>query len=387
MKGFLKKKGKIFYAVVNIKNAEGKWTKKWISTKTGNERQAKKELKNILKDLEEKEIELAKKRKNNKNSMKFYKLMEYWLENVIKSQIEQTTYEGYKTCVNIHINPYFKEKNIDVEDLTTLDIDKYINHKLKNGRVDGKGGLSANTVIKHYHNMKKALDYAIDSLNLIENNPTNKVKLPKKKQYIPTYYNVKQIEKLLQITKNSLIESAVFITAHYGFRRGEVLGLRWKDIDFYEKKLLVRNNRTRYSEKAPKTSASLRTLPLIKNVEDYLIELRKKQKKEKKFLGSYYQDNDYICKYPDGKPVSIFTLDDSFSRHLKKYNLPHIRFHDLRHSTASYLLKIGVSLPEISEWLGHADISTTIIYTHTDAESKRIIADKIQKHFEGEDEN
>jgi integrase len=381
MNGFLKKRGKYYYAVINLKDSNGKWSKKWISTKETTEREAKKALNQLLSEAQQEKIKVNNVRKSG-SRMKFHELMEYWLENVIPGHVEKTTLNGYCTNVNIHIIPYFKELNIKVENLTVLDLDKYINFKLTKGRVDDKGGLSANTVKKQFHNIKMALDYAVDCLNIIENNPALKVKLPKIKKYRPNYYTVNQLEKLVEVTAGTLIESAVFITVHYGFRRGEALGLRWSDINFFDDSLTVKNNRTVGEEKKPKTESSLRTLPLIPVVKEYLLNLKSKQNDEKEFLGKAYIVNDYVCKYPDGKPVNIYTLNHAFSRILAKNNMPHIRFHDLRHSTGSYLIKIGASLKEISEWLGHSDIKTTVIYTHTDAETKRNTATKIQKYFE-----
>ena len=383
MNGFIKKKGKVYYAVINVKDSDGNWSKKWISTKTGDAREAKKVLKQLIVEMEKGLIKTTAKT----NKMKFYELMDFWLENVIKTQIEETTYQGYCGNVRTHIIPYFKKKGIAVQDLTTMDIDRYISYEISRGRIDKSGGLSANSIKKFYHNMRKALDYAVDSLGIIENNPAMKVKLPKIKKYIPTYYAVDQLEQLLDITKGTMIETTVFLAVHYGLRRGEVLGLRWKDISFYNKTLTIRNTRVRTTklvEKAPKSTASIRTLPLIENVEVYLNNLKETQLKEKKFLGRAYDQNDYVCKYSDGRPINLQSMDHVFRRLLKKHNMPHIRFHDIRHSAASYLLKLGISLKEISEWLGHADISTTVIYTHTDAEMKRHMADSINKLFNRE---
>jgi integrase len=378
MSGFLKKKGKYYFAVINYKDAEGKWRKKWVNTNTGNERVAKKMLNDIIKEEEQKMAE----RPVPSNSMKFHELMKYWFDNVIINHVCENTYEGYRTNIDVHIIPYFKKLNIDVQELKAIDIDAYINHKLKCGRVDGKGGLSANYMKKQYNNMNMALEYAIDILGIIEYNPITKVKLPKIKKYIPTFYTSKELDKLLKITKGTIIESAVFLTVYYGFRRGEVLGLRWKDINFHENCLTVKNNRTpRIEKERLKTDASLRTLPLIDDVRVYLKSLKRQQADDRKFFGKAYINNDYICKYPDGSPVNLYTIDHKFSRVLKEHNMEHIRFHDLRHSTGSYLMKLGVAMTEIGEWLGHADPASTFIYLHTDAESKRTTAKKIQKYF------
>lgn len=182
-----------------------------------------------------------------------------------------------------------------------------------------------------------------------------------------------------------MIKTSVFLTVHYGFRRGEVLGLRWSDIDFEDGTLTIHNQMTKVNhevEKCVKTKSSIRILPLIPNVTDYLKKLKVKQKENKLLLGIEYKDNDYVCKYADGTPTNITTLNHTLTRLLEKHNMKHIRFHDLRHSTASYLLKNGLSLKEIQEWLGHSDIKITAnIYAHIDVEMKKNTANKINELF------
>lgn len=102
----------------------------------------------------------------------------------------------------------------------------------------------------------------------------------------------------------------------------------------------------------------------------------------KLLFGSSYKKNDYVCRYEDGTPLNITTLNHAFKRILEQNSMPHIRFHDLRHSTASYLLKLGLSMKEIQVWLGHSDISTTMnIYSHVDIEMKQNAANKINELF------
>jgi site-specific recombinase XerD len=202
-----------------------------------------------------------------------------WLENVIKSKVEQTTWDGYRNNVEKHIAPYFRARQMMLSDVKTADLEEYFNTKYKQG-------LSACYLKKHHANIKKALDGAVKN-ELIYKNPALLVELPKVKKYRACHYSVEQLETLLAATKGTSIESAVFITVHYGFRRGEALGLRWKDIDFNEKTLTICNQRTRVSravEKEPKSETSLRTLTLIPLVADYLKELKGSKKKIKNSL-------------------------------------------------------------------------------------------------------
>ncbi len=187
--------------------------------------------------------------------------------------------------------------------------------------------------------MKKALDFAV-KMGLLNANPIGFVQVPKIKKYDANYYTVEQLDNLITITKGTIIESAVYLTVHCGFRRGEILGLRWQDIDFKEGVLKVRNTRTRVAtnvEKRPKSESSIRTLPLIPRVNEYLKALKEQQEQDKNLYGNSYKESDYVCRYEDGTPVNVNTIDHVFKRILANNNMPHIRFHDLRHSTACYV--------------------------------------------------
>lgn len=149
----------------------------------------------------------------------------------------------------------------------------------KHGRRNGNGGLSATLLKKHYANIKKALDYAVQ-VEYIKTNPIVNVAMPKAKKFVGQSLTAEEVEKLLRGAKGTVLESLIVLTINYGLRRGEALGLRWQDIDFASKSLCICNTRIKMKtkiEKPPKTESSFRTLPLIPHVEDYLISLRKQQ--------------------------------------------------------------------------------------------------------------
>ena len=146
--------------------------------------------------------------------------------------------------------------------------------------------------------------------------------------------------------------------------------------------MLFRSTRTRVGEttvnKAPKNESSLRTLPMIDKVETYLKRLQKRIMENKLLMGSEFKQNEYICCWENGQMYDISLINHQFKKILENNKMPHIRFHDLRHSTASYLLKQGFSLKEIQAWLGHSSLNTTAnIYAHIDVEMKRNMASKM----------
>ena len=170
----------------------------------------------------------------------------------------------------------------------------------------------------------------------------------------------------------------MILAAYYGLRRSEVLGLKWSAIDFKEETLCIRHTVCQgtidgeykmVQKDLTKNKASMRTLPLIPEIKELLLETKEKQERNrKKCRKSYCQDYlEYICVDDMGMLLKPNFITQHLQLVLKKHGLKHIRFHDLRHSCASLLLANGVSLKEIQDWLGHSDFGTTvhINYPHT----------------------
>ena len=106
--------------------------------------------------------------------------------------------------------------------------------------------------------------------------------------------------------------------------------------------------------------------------------MKNRQEKDRLFFGKEYHENNYVFRWPDGRPFSPDYVSYAFKKLLERYDLPHIRFHELRHSAASNLLNLGFSLKDVQEWLGHSDIKTTAnIYGHLDAKRKMAMAEAL----------
>jgi integrase len=377
MNASLQKKGNIYYAVVSLPDGVGKYKTKWITTRCSKKTDAAKEMREIL-DRMERGQQVGKCRYT------FLEFLQYWLTEIIKPQIEQTTYEGYIDNLKNHIEPFFAALNLSLMDVQLIHLQKFITDKHKNGRLDGKGGLSGKSIRKYMANISKALDYAVKT-GLIRHNPARYVEFPKDKTFTGAFYSVKEIEQLLKACRRTVLEPPIILATHYGLRRGEIMGLRWKDVDFAAGTMAICNTRVRIKtevEKQPKSTSSLRTFPLIPSVKTYLAKLKILQEEHKTTFGNTYTDNDFVCKWPDGKALEIGYINSALTKLLKSNNMRHIRLHDLRHSTASYLNKLGFTPKEIQVWLGHSDIKTTMnIYTHIDVGMKENIASKISSLF------
>ena len=227
--------------------------------------------------------------------------------------------------------------------------------------------MKPNTVIHYHAIIHRALKYAVKT-DLIDVNPADKVDRPKKNEFTGNFYSKDEMNALFDAVRGSKIEVAVMLTAFYGLRRSEVVGLKWAAVDFEQntieichtvttvrldgKEVLVESNGT-------KTKSSKRTLPLVPVFRERLLALQEEQKENRKLCGRCYNKKyaDYICVDAMGNLLKPDYLSDSFQIILQNYHLRRIRFHDLRHSCASLLLANGVPMKMIQEWLGHSDFN------------------------------
>ena len=371
-------KGK-WYAAVNRYDTDGKRHVKWynldVEAKRGNKRKAEERLTELLEKLNrgtdyisESLTPAERERLRLSNSPVDEYLVE-WLEDH-KRNITTRTYEGYKSYIDQRIVPYFREKHILVKDMTGDNINAFYRYLTEQGL---KG-----TSQQRYHSVLHLAFKTAVKRRIIPANPVDQADRPKSKPFISSYYNADEMKKLLEIAEKDELHLVILLTAYYGLRRSEVLGLKWSAIDFTDKKIAIRHKVLEESGEihgydVMKTKSSYRTLPLIPVVEEALrnqISFRDEMKKA--FRKGYCTDyEEYICTDALGRLYRPDYVSEHFALLLKKNGLRHIRFHELRHSCASLLLAKKVPMKMIQEWLGHSDISTTSnIYSHLDAESK-----------------
>ena len=383
VKGSVQEKGGYLHTVISYTDKDGKRKQKWQSTglsAKGNKRKAQDLLKERIAEFE---IKLADK-EGVRPEIPFSQFLSNWLL-MIKPTVLITTYASYQYYIDQRINPYFDEKNITLQNIKTADIQEYYNTMLKKGR-------KWNSVAKHHAIIRKALDHAV-KMDYIAANPAIKIETPKRQKFIAEHYNREELQMLFEAVKGDLIELPVILSAFYGLRRSEALGLKWSAIDFEQKTLCIKHTVCRISvdgkdvivrKDTTKNKTSLRTLPLIPDIEKLLLEARKKQESNRRKCRKSYNKEflDYICVDDMGNLLRPDYLSQHFQIVLKKNDLKHIRFHDLRHSCASLLLASGVSLKEIQDWLGHSDFSTTAnIYSHLEYGAKVKSANKIAENL------
>ena len=377
----LQEKNGIYQAVLNYKDNEGKRKQKWVSTKLkirGNKKialaKAEEIRVNFENELNSKTLEI---KKSQTTDILFIDFLKKWVENV-RQTIEPSTYTSYNQIISDRMTAYFTENPIKLVDIQAIDIQEYYNYLFKDG-------LSANTVIHHHAIIRKCLDYAY-TMDIIPNNPADKVQRPKKEQFIGNFHNESELNELFEKSKDDPMELIILVTAYYGLRRSEVLGLKWDAFNFERKTITIKHTvvivtldgkRQLYQKDRTKNKSSYRTLPLVDEVATKLLELKEKQDYFKKAFGKSYSKEyqDYVFVKPDGVLVRPDYISQHFKILLEKNNLKHIRFHDLRHSCASLLLAKGIPMKSIQEWLGHSNFLTTAnIYAHLDSNSKQLSA-------------
>ena len=371
--GHLQIKNDNYYMVLNYTDANGKRRQPWIPTglpAKGNKRRAEKLLLDTRKSFVPPVV--SKENEDISSDMLFADYMETWLE-IIRGSVEKTTFSSYTQMVKKKIVPYFRDTGLTLGSIQAKHIQSFYVYELKS--------VSASTVIHEHANIHKALKYAV-KMDLIPFNPADKVERPKKQKYIADYYRLDELEKLFEVTKDHPYSLLIQMTAFYGLRRSEALGLKWDAIDFERNTITIRHIVTEaevdgksviISEDRAKTKSSLRSLPLVGHFREKLLELKEQQKENKRVCGNCYSyDYDgYIFVDAMGTIFNPNAVTENFSKILKRNGLRHIRFHDLRHSCASLLLANDVPMKQIQEWLGHSDISTTAnIYSHLDYKSK-----------------
>lgn len=269
------------------------------------------------------------------------------------------------------------------KDVTRAVLQAYINDKSACGRKDGHGGLAPASLRQHKNVLFQTLKMAVRD-GLIPSNPCEQVILPQATRYQGKFYSVEQLYCLLDVTKGERLHPLIYITSIYGLRRSELLGLKWDSIDFERKILTIRHTVakvTKVVEKdKTKNASSFRSFPLTPAAEEIFKDMQRQEELNQKLFAKEYHKNDYVFKWEDGRPYSPDYISHAFSKLLEKYNLPHIRFHELRHSCASLLIAQGYGLKDVQEWLGHSDIKMTAnIYGHLDTKRKQGIAANMQR--------
>ena len=294
--------------------------------------------------------------------------MDVWFENYAKIKVRPSSHQTYRGYIDNHIKPNIGK--IPLSKLTTLELQKLYKKLLSRGRVnriEAKGqpkGLSPKTVRNIHQVISSAMDFA-KAQKLIAVNPTDGCALPKLEHKEMKTLPVEQLASFLREAKESGVFEMYYIELATGLRRGELLGLKWEDLDLEQGTLRVQRQVSRINgevvEAPLKTKNSYRTISLGGDAVGIL-------KEQKKKCGC----SEYVFPSPTGGPISPDSVIQMLHRVLKRAGLPKVRFHDLRHTFATVALQNGVDIKTVSGMLGHYSAGFTLdTYAHVTTAAQR----------------
>ena len=289
-----------------------------------------------------------------------------WLNGYVSTNCGVRTTQSYQSEVRCHLIPALGA--IPLTHLQPQQLQNYYAHALSHGRIDGKGGLSARTVQYHHRILSEALSHAV-KMGLLVRNVAEVADPPHPERRNMATLALEDIPKFLKATQETPYYVLFYTALYTGMRLGEILGLRWCDVDLDMAFLSV--VQTLYKRSGvckmlnPKSSHSRRRIALSSSLVLLLREYQAEQQTQRILLGKLPSDTDLVFSHLDGKPLDPGVVSHTFAKVLKKAKLPHIRFHDLRHTHATLLLKRGIHPKIVSERLGHANIVITLdTYSH-----------------------
>lgn len=290
-----------------------------------------------------------------------------WVEDnwlpVIETQVKPSTFESYERNMRHHVVPTLGSRKL--RDIGPAQLNDLYATLLTSGRRNGDGGLSAKTVRYIHTIVHKALSDARDA-GLVATNVAQRAKPPRPRTQAATeirFWTPEQLSDFFSIIASHRLPAGFRVSAMTGMRRGEVLGLRWNDIDFDNARIHVRQAIVSVSYEliysTPKNHRA-RVIDLDLETVEALRLHRAEQQVDRDEWGTEYTESDLVFCKENGQPVHPQTYSQAFERLVAKSELPTIRLHDLRHTHATIALRAGIPTKVISERLGHENPAFTL---------------------------
>lgn len=385
--GHVVKKGKNWYVVLELENEDGERKRKWISVrkelglaKRATKPQAEELLERYIRDLRDGLYVEA-----TEITVKGY--LEQWLEDYVKPNVKPKTYSIYKNMVEKHIIPALG--HIELAKLRKSKIKGFLAEKQKDGaRADKKEGRLSNRTVEYiYVVLKSALKHAVED-ELIRKNPAEGITPPRPEKTNIQYLERHHVKAFLDALRESnyKFKGVVFkghrlfplylLALTTGMRRGELLGLKWENIDFKKRLIRVRTSLVDTDDgyllqDSTKTGKERIIGPVSEKIIAVLEEHKARQAQEFLVLGRPEKDKGLVFTSMEGTPISPRNLNRQFQTLIKKLKLPEINFHALRHTCATMLIEDGVDLKTIADLLGHSNASMLLnIYSHVTSKMK-----------------
>lgn len=315
-------------------------------------------------------------------NIKFEEFAEQWFEEYAKLNLRSTSYERMRKLTP-RVYPALGHLRLDK--ITGRHIQQFINDLLLNGKNMRTGEpLSRKTVVHYLSLISDVLSYAV-KMDVLNDNPCRKVTIPKGEKKEKNIYTLEELEQLLTLLETAPLKYRLFFTLllYTGFRRGEMMGLEWKDIDFENNVISVRRTSNYTKERGiytdtTKTKSSQRSRKYPQLVFDLLKSYKTEQDEERLKFGDKWIDSDRIFVQADGRPMNNNSPYLWLHRFCEKNNMRFCDIHSFRHAHASILIQSGIDVATVSADLGHTNSGTTLgIYTHEFQEAQARTSDII----------
>lgn len=315
-------------------------------------------------------------------AVKFETFAEQWFEEYAKVNLRPTSYARMKQLTK-RVYPAIGHKRLDK--ITARDIQKFITDMLTNGRNLNNGNpLSRKTAVHHLSFISDVFSYAV-RMGMLCDNPCRRVFVPKQEQEEKQIYTIEQVKILYENLKSEPMKYQVYLllSIYSGYRRSEMLGLEWKDIDFEHDLIHVRRTSQYTSEKGiytdtTKTRKSKRVSKMPASIMNLLRQFKAEQDEEARRLGTKWEDHDRLFTKWNGAPMNPQTPFEWLKGYCERIGIPFRNIHSLRHLHASLLIFEGVDVVAVSEDMGHSVVGTTLnLYSHMFQEAKARNCDAI----------
>ena len=314
-------------------------------------------------------------------SLKFSEFTEIWKRDYGSKELAPSTYKRYCRMLETRLLPYFghfyinKIKPTDIMKFyDLLEKDTQLVRKKGNNGSKTKKPLSGKTILEHHRLLRAMLHKAV-YWQLIVANPAERVQPPKARKPKRRSYDDEQTKILLEnlellSSEDTKYKVAIILTVFTGVRLGELMGLKWTDVDFKNGIISINRSSQYLSDmgvftKVPKTESSIREIAIPEFIISLLEEYKLWYEEQKSVYGELWTNSDRLFVQADGKPMHPSTISKWFVKYVGQIGLPVINFHGLRHTNASLLVAQNIDIAVISARLGHAQISTTLdFYVH-----------------------